>query len=1088
MVSHISKDCTPLEESQGSSSGLKSPFPHVKDHHYQEMKASGIADDIIGLNIESCGESKAYSNLLYSDKFSRRNGGRLRDRDLKKYQHLKDGGWWCGAGEDLLNLGEQSLWGCFKPDKPRRDWTKPDKNKRIKYETPPKEPTSVFALNVPPRIAAQILGSYGFDPEANQTFWRFVIDNTVVPIVITEGAKKAAALLSNGYLVIALPGVYNGYRSIKDANGKVIKRDLTPELKAIAGKDREIYLAFDKDTKLSTKTGVDAATWQTGRLLKAEGCKVKILSWDNAKGKGCDDLIFKHGKEAFDEAFAKAVPLDVWKARQLSVLSYPANIQMNREYIGELEIPDWVRLLAIKSPKGTGKSTSIAPIGQRAIAQGKRLLLLTHRIQLTTALCKIFGVSYVSDLASTKLSKVPGMGLCIDSLHPNSQAHFDPSEWEGCTVVIDEVEQVLQHLLNSKTCQKKRISILKTLFSLLKVAERVIIADADLSDISLKYIKNIMGVNPFVIRNDYQLEGANYYRHPNKESVITKVDHLLAAGEKVLLLLAAQKAKSPFGTQNLEDWFREKFPELKILRIDAESLADKTHPAYGAITKINEILLDYDLVIASPSIETGISIDIRGHFKAVCAIANGVQSEASVRQALARVREPIDRHVFVSSFGFGTIGNGEVSPKALVASQNKQLKYNLKYLAQFASFDYLWHLEEDNEIENFQPDTLQCWAEIVCRHNAGMIDYAEQVFTNLKEEGHKIIDFDPEDTNGSTKRQVNQELTQKKNENYLKERIAIAEVDPFQKESSYQDSKKKRVKTKSERYRERNWEVGRKWGRENVTPEVIEMDDKKMYGKLRVLYYLTEGQKYFEQQLTGIAEIFLEEGAIFAPDFVRKLKAHKIEVLKALGLDRLLEDLDSGRQLRNSDEDLIKIKKKLCHPQTRRDLKSIGFGTFSEKKTPIQVIQQLLYNHLGIRTTCLDKDGKMNAQGKRDYTYGLEGWRQEMKPFFDYWLKVDQEKRLKQLEKKQVAPRPPTAQPLTQESNTIEHIFRQKVKTILSKLENHDPQDLRNYIRAMMGHPNWGQFATDVLAGASTRIRKLINQLTEELLACGVLV
>ncbi|NEP53273.1 MAG: DUF3854 domain-containing protein, partial [Moorea sp. SIO3C2] len=382
MVSHILKDCTSLESSQGSSSGLKSPFHHVNDHHYREMKASEIADDIIELNIESCGESRAYSNLLYSDKFSRRNGGRLRDRDLKKYQHLIHGGWWCGAGEDLLNLGEQSLWGCFKPDKPRQDRTKPDKNKRIKYETPPKEPTSVFALNVPPKIAAQILGPYGFDPEGNQTFWRFVIDNTIVPIVITEGAKKGAALLSNGSVAIALPGVYNGYRSIKDGNGKVIKRDLIPELKAIAGKGREIYLAFDKDAKLSTKRGVDAATWQTGRLLKAEGCKVGIISWDNAKGKGCDDLIFNHGKEAFDEAFAKAVPLDVWKARQLSVLSYPANIQLNREYIGELDIPEGERLVAIKSPKGTGKSSSIAPIVQKAIAQGKKVLLPTHRIQL----------------------------------------------------------------------------------------------------------------------------------------------------------------------------------------------------------------------------------------------------------------------------------------------------------------------------------------------------------------------------------------------------------------------------------------------------------------------------------------------------------------------------------------------------------------------------------------------------------------------------------------------------------------------------------------------------------------------------------
>jgi hypothetical protein len=87
------------------------------------------------------------------------------------------------------------------------------------------------------------------------------------------------------------------------------------------------------------------------------------------------------------------------------------------------------------------------------------------------------------------------------------------------------------------------------------------------------------------------------------------------------------------------------------LRIDSESVSDPSHPAFGCIAHLNEILTKYDLVIASPSLETGVSIDIKGHFSAVWGIFQGVQSANSVRQMLARLRETVDRHIWVRGCG-----------------------------------------------------------------------------------------------------------------------------------------------------------------------------------------------------------------------------------------------------------------------------------------------------------------------------------------------------------------------------------------------------------------------------------------------------
>jgi len=39
------------------------------------------------------------------------------------------------------------------------------------------------------------------------------------------------------------------------------------------------------------------------------------------------------------------------------------------------------------------------------------------------------------------------------------------------------------------------------------------------------------------------------------------------------------------------------------------------------MTSLNQVLGNYDVVLASPVIETGVSIDIRGHFTSVWGIA-----------------------------------------------------------------------------------------------------------------------------------------------------------------------------------------------------------------------------------------------------------------------------------------------------------------------------------------------------------------------------------------------------------------------------------------------------------------------------------
>src|SRR6478672_509860 len=206
-------------------------FPHVNPRHVEEWRSSAVTDEIIRLNVKSFSGPTAYEYLCYSLELKRTNTGRLASFLLRRYQHTEQGGWFCW-GLDPFKNWEEMLWGCFKPDQPYRN----DQGKLIKYEHPPKTPTRVFFLRTPLSTWQHIAKRYNKAlPEPVEIseegealgFWQWAIQNQL-PIVVTEGCKKAASLLSAGYAAIALPGINSGYR--QGGTDPKLKRKLVDDL------------------------------------------------------------------------------------------------------------------------------------------------------------------------------------------------------------------------------------------------------------------------------------------------------------------------------------------------------------------------------------------------------------------------------------------------------------------------------------------------------------------------------------------------------------------------------------------------------------------------------------------------------------------------------------------------------------------------------------------------------------------------------------------------------------------------------------------------------------------------------------------
>ncbi|HBB34462.1 MAG TPA: bifunctional DNA primase/helicase [Cyanobacteria bacterium UBA8803] len=957
-------------------------------NHLQEWLHSCVDEDLVRLNVIPLKGQSPYQYLLYSEDISRRNDGRVSDRILKRYQHVEQGGWWC-SGIDVLT-GNDELWGCFKPTQPRLS---PNRHKPIKYEHPPQAPSSLFALRLTQPIWQQIAARYQLDisPEDIQAeqpdlgFWEWFVNHSTIPLCITEGAKKAGALLTAGYAAIALPGVFGGYRLPRDVEGNRIGTPrLIPQLLKLATSGRPIYLAFDQDTKPSTLKHVNVAIRKLGMLLAQQGCPVKVMMWNPQLGKGVDDLIAGGGADACEQVYQTAVPLDIWKAQSLNSLTYPAAFEVHGRYLPEVPIPATAKLIGIKSPKGTGKTCLLEDIVQQALKRQQRVLVIGHRVRLVEALCQRFGLDYITQVPDAASDAVLGYGLCLDSLHPASQARFEALDWSDGVVIIDEVEQVLWHGLDSCTCSQNRVAILKSLKTLMQNVlggeGQVFVADADLSDVSLDYLMALAGVHlqPFIIANSWK-PGINEswqvhtYSESTPHQLLRDLEAHIRSGGKPFVCLSAQKPKSQWGTRTLEAYLKEQFPHAKILRIDSESLAEPTHPAYRCTTNLEQVLKQHDIVLASPAIETGVSIDIRGHFTSVWAIAQGVQTANSVRQALGRIRENIPRFIWVAPYGFNRVGNGSTSIPALLNSEQNLTQLNIRLLQQ-SDFEALDDIET-----GFQAESLLCWAKMAVRLNASMSQYRESVVVGLRNEGHQVIDVPTVDRGlvllgnrkskrshpFSTKQQVQTQpddlkaaIKAVRDQNYLDECEAIASAEDLS-ESQYQTLQKRLVKTPTQRRSLLKYQLKQRYGLP-VTAQLVAKDDQGWYGKLLLHYFLTLGRHQLAGRDAANARQLLEQGqgSIFLPDFNDSQLGTAIGMMERLGVPILIQDL--GREWQNTDEDLQAMAAvALTHRTSVKTTLGIGL---SQKATPITITRRLL-DKIGYGLQCVRRVRQVATAG-----------------------------------------------------------------------------------------------------------------------------
>lgn len=160
----------------------------------------------------------------------------------------------------------------IKPDVPRID----SKGKQRKYEQPTGVPCRVYCM---PTARKLIEGLQGV-PDRPASALPYVF--------VTEGEKKAAAMVSRGLAALALPGVWN----FKNLNA------LRSDWDVIGLKGMSVCILYDSDA--ATNPQVRQAEDQLAGLLRAIGAEVfvcRLHAGPNGEKTGADDFFVLGGTE-----------------------------------------------------------------------------------------------------------------------------------------------------------------------------------------------------------------------------------------------------------------------------------------------------------------------------------------------------------------------------------------------------------------------------------------------------------------------------------------------------------------------------------------------------------------------------------------------------------------------------------------------------------------------------------------------------------------------------------------------------------------------------------------------------------------------
>jgi hypothetical protein len=441
-------------------------------------------------------------------------------------------------------------------------------------------------------------------------------------------------------------------------------------------------------------------------------------------------------------------------------------------------------------------------------------------------------------------------------------------------------------------------------------------------------------------------------------SILLDTCETLEKGEKLLVGTASQKLKSTFSAHWIAQKISEEYPDLKVLVLDSATTKNPDSKAFGGVGKINQMIIENDIIIYTPVLSTGVSIDalpIIESVKSVFSFGSQAINPQTQRQSLERLRSYCDVFAFAPKTITPSLLNGGTNAWSInqhIIEQNKLNEHEAgiseysKKQKELARGIIKACRTADKKHAEFGEGSpwMEIFSEYAAYKNLSQKHYQQLFINALKADGYAVKYLEIE---GAKALKKEMEAMKEAGLANKYQRIPSDSVECLDLEK-YNDLKDAKQLTQSDQDALEKFQVSKTYYLEphELTPTLLrEHDEYGSTGALTWCYarslYLGAGHVVKKRDQRKRAQRTERDGVVFLPDSNRELVSAKAAILHEIDLLGFI-DRTKDEQIHKKHTEVLALMDRL-KARLKRFNTALGKRyTVKSLADPIRVIRELL--------------------------------------------------------------------------------------------------------------------------------------------------
>jgi hypothetical protein len=397
------------------------------------------------------------------------------------------------------------------------------------------------------------------------------------------------------------------------------------------------------------------------------------------------------------------------------------------------------KTIFVRAQQGTGKTYATMQYVSDECKKNNdlRVIFNSFRVSLSQKYQSDFDKDYKHVGMTHYLEKRDGKSIKLDNsekrlvLQMDSYSRLDWNQPPD-VFVIDEVSQVRGHMV-SKTYLKQPVSNLNIAkFKwCVKYAKQVICLDAALSKKDIDWIRYMRGGDHVVYENTYVQDNKNVSIIKDKHHLLIQAKEQLKHGKVYIACNCSKKSI---------DAYAEFLDCKNTILINSHTIDnDEVKRVLDDIS----LLENYDLVMVSPSIQSGVSYDKKGIFTVYGIFDNWTTLSNNTVQMIRRIRYPKSIYVSIdqSNHNISHWDTDDVLRK-ITMENNHAFEYDKKSMSNVTNIN----INKTGNITLEANSIVQLYAEVCAESYVDKRNYTSRTINYLKLEGHEVNLYEYEET------------------------------------------------------------------------------------------------------------------------------------------------------------------------------------------------------------------------------------------------------------------------------------------------------------------------------------------------------